>query len=164
MNKKIIILGILIMSFTFFIPKETNALQLSSITDSIYLLDEDMIDVVDVDDDDTTEDETAGGSGTQNCQGSDSLLGDPNDEDSVAWLLQQLLNFIKIGGPLIVVVLSSIDFAKVIVNGDDEGMQKAFKKLGQRLALAAALFFIPIIVQALLDVFGIMSDSTCGLS
>lgn len=150
MNKRILIIGLLIMSFTFVIPTQTNALQLTSITDSVYLLDgEDVIDDINP---------------GQKCEGSDSLLGDPNDEESVAWLLQQVLNFIKIGGPLLVVVLSSIDFAKVIVNSDDEAMQKAFKKLWQRLILAALLFFIPIIVQALLDVFGIMSDSTCGLS
>ena len=30
----------------------------------------------------------------QDCEGtSDSLLGDPDDPDSVAWLLQQILNF-----------------------------------------------------------------------
>ena len=151
MNKKILIIGLLVMSITFVIPTETKALQVSSITDSVYLLDEEDGVINDVNE-------------TQNCQGADSLLGDPNDEDSVAWLLQQILNFIKVGGPLIVVVLSSIDFAKVIVNSDDEAMQKAFKKLWQRLILAALLFFIPIVVQALLDVFGIMSDSTCGLS
>lgn len=95
----------------------------------------------------------------QNC---DTLLGDPEKEDSVAWLLQHVLNIIQIVGPLLVVVLSSIDFAKVIMDNDDNAMKKAGKKLGTRLVLAGALFFIPVIVNILLDVFGIVG--TCGIN
>ena len=96
----------------------------------------------------------------QNCQG---LLGNPNDENSVAWLLQKILNYIKIIGPLLVIVLSSIDFAKVIVTNDDDALSKAGKKLGIRLVLAAALFFIPVLATVLLDVFGITGDPTCNI-
>ena len=98
----------------------------------------------------------------EDCNG--SLLGDPSDPNSVAWLLQQVLNFIKIVGPILVIVLSSIDFAKVIIKSDDEAMAKAQKKLIIRLILAALLFFIPILVSVLLDLFGLTSSSTCGLN
>ena len=100
---------------------------------------------------------------TQDCSGDDSILGSVNDPNSVAWLLQQVLNYIKILGPILVVVLSSVEFAKVIINSDDEAMAKAQKKLITRIILAACLFFIPTLVQAALDLFGITSDSTCGL-
>ena len=96
----------------------------------------------------------------QNCS---SLLGDPTDENSVAWLIQKLLNYVQIIGPLLVVILSSIDFAQVIIKSDDEAMAKATKKLTTRLILAASLFFLPIIVSALLNVFGLTTDPTCGL-
>ena len=94
----------------------------------------------------------------------DSLLGDPGDPNSVAWLLQQVLDFIKVVGPILVVILSSIDFAKVIIKSDDEAMAKAQKKLIIRLILAALLFFIPILVTVLLDLFGLTSSGTCGLN
>lgn len=99
----------------------------------------------------------------QECDPANSMLGDPEDEDSVAWLLQQILNYIKILGPILVVVLSSLDFAKVIIQSDDEAMAKAQKKLIYRLILAAALFFIPTLVMVLLNLFGITSDPTCGI-
>ena len=57
----------------------------------------------------------------QNCN---TLLGNPNDSNSVAWLLKQLLKYGTIVGILLVVVLSSVDFAKVIVKSDDEAMQR----------------------------------------
>ena len=99
----------------------------------------------------------------QNC-GDNGLLGNVNDENSVAWLLQKILNYLKILGPMIVLVMSGIDFAKVIITSDDDGMKKAQKKLITRLLLAASLFFLPNLVTALLDIFGITSDATCGLN
>ena len=93
-----------------------------------------------------------------------SLLGNPNDPDSVAWLLQTLLNYIKILGPILVIVLSSVDFLKVIIKSDDDAMTTAGKKLGYRLILAGLLFFIPTIVEVLLGIFGLTSDPTCGIN
>lgn len=92
-----------------------------------------------------------------------SLLGSTEDEDSVAWLLQQLLNYIKILGPILVVILSSLDFAKAIITSDDDTMKKAEKKLVIRLILAVALFLIPTLVSVLLNIFGITTDEICGL-
>ncbi len=97
-----------------------------------------------------------------NEQDCNSLLGDPTDENSVAWLLQQIFNFIKIVGPILVVIISSVDFAQVIINSDDDAMAKALKKLGHRLMLAALLFFIPLLVEVALDLFGF--TSSCGLN
>ena len=93
----------------------------------------------------------------------DCILDGDSEDDSVAWLLNKLLDYIKIGGPLIVVVLSSIDFAQVITTGDDDKMTKAKRKLFTRLILAASLFFLPVLVQVILSVFGITGDPTCGV-
>lgn len=97
---------------------------------------------------------------TQDCN---SLLGSTADENSVAWLIQQIFNYIKLLGPLIVVIMSGIDFAKVIVMGDDDGMKKAQSKLIIRLILAASLFFLPELIMALLDLFGITTNGICVL-
>ena len=99
---------------------------------------------------------------TQSCEG--GLLGNVNDPNSVAGLLQKVLNYLKIIGPFLVVVMSGIDFAKVIVTSDDDGMKKAQKKLITRLILAASLFFLPDLVTVLLNIMGITSNVTCGLS
>ncbi len=93
----------------------------------------------------------------------DSLLGDPNQSDSVAWLLDKILTYVTIAGMILVVVLSSLDFLKVIAKSDDEAMAKAVKKLVLRLVFAALLFFVPTLTNAILDIFGLTSDSTCGI-
>ena len=89
------------------------------------------------------------------CNG---ILGKPGNEESVAWLLQQILNYIKILGPILVVILSSMDFAKAIIASDDESMKKAEKKLMIRLVLAVALFLIPTLVSVMLNIFGYTAD------
>ena len=100
---------------------------------------------------------------TQTCTGDDSVLGNPKNPDSVAWLLDKILTWATIIGMVLVVVFSSIDFLKVIVKGDDDSMTKAAQKLAIRLILAALLFFVPTITNTLLDIFGLTSESTCGI-
>ena len=104
--------------------------------------------------DDLKEDLTSYNQATD-CVG---ILGDPGNEETVAWLLQQILNYIKILGPILVVILSSMDFAKAIIASDDESMKKAEKKLMIRLVLAVALFLVPTLVSVMLSIFGYTSE------
>lgn len=101
-----------------------------------------------------------------NCNGDEdtSILGNVNDEESVAWLLQKLLNYIKILGPSIAIVLGSIDFIKAIVASDEENMKKTQKKFMNRLIAAFMLFFVPLLVEILLSLFGFTTNVTCGLN
>ena len=163
--KRVVIIFLFCMMFFFlFTPVNAKGIVGNShflnFSHSIYLLDEEEEEFNGISNVDDSGIDMSKYNQEQNCE---SLLGDPTVEDSVAWLLQKALNIVKIVGPLLVVVLSSIDFAKVIINGDDDAMTKAGKKLGIRLVLAAALFFIPTLVIVLLDVFGIMGDPTCGI-
>ncbi|MBQ3511888.1 MAG: hypothetical protein IJA30_06325 [Bacilli bacterium] len=99
----------------------------------------------------------------QDCTGDNSILGSYDDPESVAYFLQIIFNWVKLIGPFIVVVMSGIEFAKVVVMGDDDGMKKAQNKLIIRLILAASLFILPDIVSAFLELFNITSSGICGL-
>ena len=99
----------------------------------------------------------------QTCTGDNSILGSYNDPNSVAWLLKKIFMWIKILGPFIVLVMSSIDYSKVLLNGDDDEMKKAQKKLVVRLVLAGALFLLPDILKVVLNLFNITSNGICGL-
>lgn len=96
----------------------------------------------------------------QNCN---SLLGSPGDSNSVAWLIDKILSYLTIAGMALVVVLSSVDFAKVVMKGDDDAMAKATKKLITRLILAGLLFFVPTLTSTIFALFGLTSDATCGI-
>lgn len=144
MKMKLSIIYILFMTIFTIIPSNTYAFGVSTNTNTnsyVQILDGETID----------------------CNGDNSLLGNVNDEKSVAWLLQKLLNYIKILGPSIAIVLGSIDFIKAIVSSDEENMKKTQKRFINRLIAATLLFFIPLIVELLLGLFGFTTNVTCGL-
>lgn len=97
------------------------------------------------------------------CTGDEGILGDVNNEDSVAWLLQKILNYMKILGPTIAIVMGSLDFAKAIIASDEESMKKSQKRFINRLIAAMLLFFVPLLVQIMLELFNITSNITCGI-
>ena len=71
-------------------------------------------------------------------------------KEKILWIL----NIIKIAGPLLALGLGTLDFIKVLANGDaDKEMKTAFKRFSIRLGAAALLFIIPLILAFLLDIF-----------
>ena len=97
------------------------------------------------------------------CTESDSVLGNVDCENSVAWLLQLIFDIIKVVGPILVILLSSLDFIMVIIKSDNEQFQKAQKRLITRLVLAVLLFLVPVIVEFILKTFGIIGVGTAGI-
>lgn len=149
MKKGIITLLLVIACVMFISPINTNALEVSNtnmvsnvgsniIANTIYI-------------------------GDGECSESSAVLGDVECEDSVAWLVQLVFNIIKVAGPILVVLLSSVDFIMVIIKSDNDQFQKAQKKLITRLILALLLFLVPTIVQVLLQIFGITGSVTGGI-
>lgn len=93
-----------------------------------------------------------------NTIGCDSILSD--EPGSVGWLLNIILNYIKILGPILVVLLSAIDFIKAVVGTDEKAMKEAQSKLVIRLVAAVLLFLVPTLVQLLLS---FINATTCAL-
>ena len=60
-----------------------------------------------------------------------------------------------------ILVLSSLDFAKAILMSDDESLKKAQSSLITRLILAALLFVLPTLIEVVLDIFGFTSSDVC---
>lgn len=144
MKKKLFIIYILIMMIISIVPTNAYAVNNNGVKESyVQILDGEVTD----------------------CSGRDTgILGSVNDEDSVAWLLQQLLNYLKILGPSIAIVLGSIDYVKAIISSNEESVKKTQKKFMYRLIAAALLFFVPLLVQMVLRIFGFTTDVICGLN
>lgn len=96
----------------------------------------------------------------ENCD--ETYLGCVDQEEDLAWLLQKILNYMKILGPTIAIVFGTLDFTKAIVASDEEKMKKAQSSFVKRLIAALLLFFVPIIVELLLGIFGITGISATG--
>lgn len=154
--KKRLIMILFVLIVPFILPVDTQAMTLDDVSNNVNILNKYDNEFINLEIGHFSAQNRLAG----NCEG---LLGNPKDEDSVAWLLQKILDYIKIIGPALVLVLSSIDFLKVVIFSDDDAMGKAKKKLGMRIILMMLLFFIPVIIEVLLNVFGVFSDPTCGL-
>ena len=97
------------------------------------------------------------------CEGQNAILGNVNDPNSVAWLLQKLLDYARVIGPFLVLILSSLDYLKAVFSSDDDSIKKANQKLITRLVLVVALFLLPMLVSFLLNILGFTSHEVCGL-
>lgn len=91
-----------------------------------------------------------------------SLLGVSLVEEINSYLL-----YIKIAVPILIIVLGSIDFVKAFIASDEDKMKKAQKHFIMRLIIGMVIFFIPAILNALLNianqVWGIFGN-TCGIT
>ena len=77
--------------------------------------------------------------------------------------MQKFFTFVKILGPTVAIVLGMIDFAKATVSGKDDANKSAWKRFMTRMIAAAVLFLIPVIIELLLSITGVMGG-TCGIS
>lgn len=92
------------------------------------------------------------------------IFGNPSDENSTIYMIQKILNYAKVIAPLLVVLLSGIDFAKNTLTGDQDEMKKATKKMLIRLGCAVGIFLAPFLTGFILNFINDTSvDQTCKL-
>lgn len=86
----------------------------------------------------------------------EKLLG-----DSVIEVLDIIFLIIRIITPILLIVLTMLDFASAIAGGED-ALKKATDKFIKRLIAAVLIFLTPTLINFLMDITGI-SDGSCGL-
>ena len=99
-----------------------------------------------------------------NAENCDALL-----TQDAAQFIEEIVGFIRIAVPILLIVLCSSDFVSVIVSQADNAMKKAVGRIVKRFIAAAAFFFVPLIVQVLLGIdaiknsLNLVDDPTCGI-
>lgn len=83
-----------------------------------------------------------------------SVLGDPTNDKSTAWLIKKIVGYIRIVGIMLVVALSGFDFTKAIIQNDEKQMAGVRNRLVTRILGIILLFMLPTIVMSLLGAFG----------
>ncbi len=83
------------------------------------------------------------------CNG---IFGDPNKKGTIAELLSDILNIIRWGGPILVILLGTIDIFTAVISSNEDGMKKAQKRFVSRVILGVCLFLIPTIINFIIDV------------
>ena len=83
------------------------------------------------------------------------ILGDPDKSGSFAYYLDITFRFIKFLAPILLIVLSIVDYIKVIASSDADLVNKTNKKTIIRLIFALLLFMLPIIISTILSLLGL---------
>lgn len=65
-----------------------------------------------------------------------------------------IIKLIQIAVPIVLILLTSFDFAKVVMVDDKDGMQKAFKNLKNRVIVAVIIFLTPSIIILVANLTG----------
>ena len=89
-------------------------------------------------------------------EGCEGLFGPVITED-----INTVLKYIKYLGPILIIVLSILDFIKVVASGANDEFNKVWKRLLTRLVVAILLFFVVDLVKLLFHVFGITVPDNC---
>lgn len=82
-----------------------------------------------------------------------------DDWGNVKTDLQNVFNFAKIIVPLLIIGLSSYDFIKAVTAKEDKGVKKAFQTFLKRMVYAVIFFFLPTLINFILDLLADGSKS-----
>ena len=97
----------------------------------------------------------------------ESLFGDKNDEKSIAYIVNEVLGYVRVAVPILIILLGSIDFAKATVAGKEDEMKKAQKDFIIRMVAGVAVFFAPQIVAVIMKLADLVWEglgySSCGI-
>lgn len=81
--------------------------------------------------------------------------------------IKSYLNIIKIVVPIILIGFGIFDFTKAVFASSEDDMKKAQQNFIKRLVIAILIFFVPVIVDLILnianEVWGFISPNSCGI-
>lgn len=86
-----------------------------------------------------------------NCEG---YFGDKTDVQAPAYWMQKFFDIMKYVGIVALIGLSIMDFFKAVVSNDKDALKKATSTASKRFVYCILLFFLPMIVDFLMTIFG----------
>ena len=105
-------------------------------------------------------------SGEVTCADYEEIFGSPDDPESVRYLVNQVLQYVRIIVPILIILLGTLDLAKAVIAGREDNMRKAQADFVKRLLIGVAVFFIPLVVDIVMELADIVWEGTyphCGL-
>lgn len=91
--------------------------------------------------------------GNYNCE---QLIGDETKD-----IIDMIFLIIRIATPILLIVLTMLDYSKAIASGDDE-LRNATTRFIKRAIATLLIFLAPTLINFLMDITGI-TDGTCGI-
>lgn len=83
--------------------------------------------------------------------------------DELLDFIGEIFKWIRIIAPIAVILLSSVEFAGALLQDDRDALKKATNRFIKRLIIAVALFFVPLILEFILNVFNEISKANTDI-
>ncbi len=93
----------------------------------------------------------------------ESLFMKNGEYNALYYALKDAFTLIKFAAPILVLVLSTMDYIKAITSHDAEGLKKSNAKFVKRLAIGVAIFLLPFLLDFTFEAFGLYDLGTCGV-
>lgn len=87
---------------------------------------------------------------SNNCEG---LI-----DDDLKNIIDIVLNVVRVAAPILLIILTAVDFGQIVISNDKDAMPKAISKAIKRAIAALVIFFIPFLVDLIIDWLNTYSD------
>lgn len=81
-------------------------------------------------------------------------------------IINEVLLYVKIGVPILLIVLGSVDFSRAVLADEKDDLKKATSRFVKRCIIAVAIFFLPTILNMLFEWFNLITGKeimNCGI-
>lgn len=77
-------------------------------------------------------------------------------------ILKEVFMWIQIATPCLVIILCTVDVVQAVIAQEEKSMKEAQRRIIKRVMIGVAIFFVPILLDILLDFAG-LATGTCGI-
>lgn len=99
------------------------------------------------------------------CSDYETIFGDKDDPESIRGMLEVILQYVRVIVPILIITLGTIDFAKAVIAAKEDNMKKAQTDFIKRVIMGVAVFFVPVLIDIIMDLAEIVWDGNyihCG--
>lgn len=92
--------------------------------------------------------------GYENC----ALLG--AEDGPLRTMVKWIINLAYIAVPLLIVILTIVDFSSTVLSGEEKNFKAAGTKFVKRLVIGVAIIFLPMLLTFIIDLSGVLGPVT----
>ena len=79
------------------------------------------------------------------------LFGSPSDENSLAYMINTVLGYVRVIVPILVITFGLFDLGKAVIASKEDEMKKAQATFIKRVIIGVVVFFVPFVVNIVME-------------
>lgn len=84
------------------------------------------------------------------------LFGDSKDENSLAYMIDMVLGYVRVIVPILVIAFGLFDLGKAVIASKEDEMRKAQSTFIKRVIIGVVVFFVPVVVDIVMNLADIV--------